>query len=72
MAYEPVSDLRAIRCPVLAIVGRNDVQVDAEDVERMRSPLVVSPFEGEAPAELTHLLRRHASHPRAWMRIRIR
>ena len=38
MAYEPVRDLQAIRCPVLAIVGRNDVQVDAEDVERMRRP----------------------------------
>ena len=59
MAYEPVHDLGAIRCPVLAIVGRNDVQVDAEDVERMRG-LVVSSFEGEAPAELTHVLRRHA------------
>jgi uncharacterized protein len=59
MAYEPVPDLRAIRCPVLAIVGRNDVQVDAEDIERMRG-LVVSPFEGEAPTGLTHLLRSHA------------
>ena len=59
MAYEPVRDLQAIRCPVLAIVGRNDVQVDADDVERMRA-LVASPFEGEAPTDLTHLLRRHA------------
>ena len=59
MAYDPAADLRTIRCPVLAIVGRNDVQVDAEDVERMRG-LVVSPFEGESPADLTHLLRRHA------------
>lgn len=59
MAYEPTRDLLAIGCPVLAIVGRNDVQVDAEDVERMRR-LVASPFEGEAPAKLTHLLRRHA------------
>ena len=59
MAYEPARDLQTIRCPVLAIVGSNDVQVDVEDVERMRG-LVVSPFEGEAPTDLTHLLRRHA------------
>ncbi len=44
----------AARC--LRSSGRNDVQVDPDDVERMRR-LVVSPFEGEAPTDLTHLLR---------------
>ena len=35
------------------------MQVDVEDVERMRR-LVVSPFQGETPTDVTHLLRRHA------------
>ena len=48
--------------PVLAVTGRKDLQVDADDVERMRE-LVTAPFEGETPAELTHLLRtQHGRH----------
>ena len=35
MAYDPTADLRAIRCPVLAITGRSDIQVDPEDVARI-------------------------------------
>ena len=62
MGYEPARDLPAIRCPVLAVTGRKDLQVDADDVERMRE-LVTAPFEGETPAELTHLLRtQHGRH----------
>ncbi len=62
MAYDPARDLPAIRCPVLAVTGRKDLQVDADDVERMRE-LVTAPFEGETPAELTHVLRtQHGRH----------
>ncbi len=56
MAYEPAPDLAAIRCPVLAITGGKDVQVDAADVDRMRE-LVDAPFTGDTPADLTHVLR---------------
>ena len=56
MSYDPAPDLAAISCPVLAISGRKDVQVDASDVERMRM-LVTSPFTARTPADLTHLLR---------------
>ncbi len=62
MAYDPARDLSAIRCPILAVTGRSDVQVDPDDVERMRA-LVTAPFEGETPAELTHILRRHTGRP---------
>lgn len=62
MAYEPARDLRAIPCPILAITGRNDIQVDPGDVERMRE-LAAAPFVGETPEELTHILRRDSGRP---------
>ena len=62
MAYDPKADLRAIRCPVLAITGRKDVQVDPDDVARI-GELVGGAFSGHTPDELTHLLRRHPGPP---------
>ena len=62
MAYDPARDLAAIRCPVLAVRGCKDVQVDAADVERMRV-LVTSPFTGHTPADLTHVLRTTSGPP---------
>jgi pimeloyl-ACP methyl ester carboxylesterase len=56
MAYEPKLDLQAIRCPVLAITGRKDLQVKADDVERIGG-LVRTPFTGQTPENLTHVLR---------------
>jgi uncharacterized protein len=58
MGYDPAGDLAGIRCPVLAITGRNDVQVEADDVERI-GELVGGPFTGRTPETLTHLLRTH-------------
>jgi pimeloyl-ACP methyl ester carboxylesterase len=58
MRYDPAGDLERITCPVLAITGRNDVQVDADDVERI-GELVRGPFTGLTPEALTHLLRTH-------------
>lgn len=62
MAYDPAPDLVRIRCPVLAITGRKDLQVDPEDVERI-GELVTAPFGGRAPDELTHHLREHPGPP---------
>jgi pimeloyl-ACP methyl ester carboxylesterase len=62
MAYDPVDDLAATRCPVLVVTGRKDVQVDPDDVERLGT-LVAGSFEGETPADLTHVLRRHRGRP---------
>ena len=56
MAHEPEADLRRIQCPVLAITGRKDLQVDPDDVARIGA-LVGGRFTGETPANLTHVLR---------------
>jgi pimeloyl-ACP methyl ester carboxylesterase len=56
MAYDPVPDISAIQCPVLAITGSSDLQVDPADVGRI-GELVSTPFTGESPEGLTHLLR---------------
>jgi predicted acyl esterase len=58
MRYDPAADFAAIRCPVLAVTGVNDVQVDAGDVERIGA-LVQGPFTGITPQTLTHVLRTH-------------
>ena len=39
-----------------------DLQVDPEDVSRIGA-LVAGPFDGEIPADLTHVLRRQAGPP---------
>jgi len=62
MAYDPASDLRSVRCPVLAITGRKDLQVDPGDVAHM-SRLSEAPFTGETPDLLTHLLRSDTGPP---------
>ena len=62
MAYDPEPDLRTVRCPVLAVTGRKDVQVDPDDVARIGA-IVGAEFEGATPETLTHLLRRHAGPP---------
>jgi fermentation-respiration switch protein FrsA (DUF1100 family) len=62
MAYEPERDLPAIRCPVLAITGRNDIQVDPADVRRIGAR-VSGPFTGAMPEGLTHVLRVDAGRP---------
>lgn len=56
LAYDPGPDLAALRCPVLAVTGRKDLQVDPVDVETI-GRRVAGPFEGETPPDLTHLLR---------------
>jgi pimeloyl-ACP methyl ester carboxylesterase len=62
MHYDPAPDLSRIACPLLAITGRSDVQVDPGDVERIRSA-VHCDFTGQTPDHLTHLLRTDAGPP---------
>ena len=62
MAYEPALDLPAVRCPVLAITGRSDIQVEPDDVERIGG-LVAGPFTGSTPDDLTHVLRKDSRRP---------
>lgn len=57
LAYDTRSDLGAITCPVLAVTGRKDLQVDSADVERIGDSVRGS-FRGDVSDDLTHLLRR--------------
>ena len=65
LAHDPGPDLAAIDRPVLAITGGKDIQVDPVDVSRI-GRLVTGPFDGEVPADLTHLLRRDSGPPGLW------
>ncbi len=56
MAYDPAPDLARVDVPVLAVTGGRDLQVDPDDLDRMRD-LVKGPFEAVRPAGVTHLLR---------------
>jgi uncharacterized protein len=62
MDYDPAGDFSMVRCPVLAITGANDIQVEPDDVARI-GELVAGPFTGETPNNLTHLLRVHPGPP---------
>ncbi len=62
MTYDPAPDLRSIRCPVLAITGANDIQVEPDDVAAM-GRIVEAPFTGRVPEGLTHVLRKHPGPP---------
>ena len=53
MAYDPAADLPGVRCPVLAITGAKDLQVDPEDVSRIGA-LVAAPSTARS-ADLTHV-----------------
>jgi len=56
MAYDPSVDFPLINVPVLAITGSKDIQVDPNDLKRMRE-LVKAPFEGRLIENMTHMLR---------------
>jgi pimeloyl-ACP methyl ester carboxylesterase len=62
MRYHPAADLGSITCPVLAITGMSDVQVDPRDVDRL-GRAVRGEFTGDTPEHLTHLLRIDAGPP---------
>ncbi len=62
MAHDPAVDLPAINCPVLAVTGGKDLQVDVGDL-RVIADCVVGPCRVEAPADLTHLLRSTLDRP---------
>lgn len=62
LAYDPSSDLAAVRLPVLAITGAKDLQVDPADLDRMRE-LIPGDFEAHVIPNLTHLLRCELGEP---------
>ena len=62
MLYDPTEALANIDRPVLAITGAKDIQVDPDDVARI-GQIVKGSFDGEVPADLTHILRRDPAPP---------
>jgi pimeloyl-ACP methyl ester carboxylesterase len=63
LAYDPTEDLTKITCPILAITGAKDIQVDPDNLERMAG-LVKAPFERHVVPDVTHLLRSDDGPPR--------
>lgn len=61
--YDPADDLQRISCPVLAITGAKDLQVDPAELATIAA-LVTGPCRTEAPADLTHILRTTPRPPR--------
>ena len=59
---DPAEDLGAVRCPVLALTGQDDVQVEAADVTRLGEALA-GPLTGLTPEGVSHLLRRSCGPP---------
>lgn len=62
MSHDPSVALARAQVPVLAITGSNDIQVDPQDIDRMRD-LVPSEFTGLVPSNVTHFLREHDGPP---------
>jgi pimeloyl-ACP methyl ester carboxylesterase len=54
---DPRDDLARITCPVLAVTGTKDLQVDCRDLEQIAA-VVPGPVETWAAPDLTHILRR--------------
>ncbi|WP_439658717.1 alpha/beta hydrolase [Lentzea sp. HUAS TT2] len=62
LGHDTRDDLARIRVPVLAVTGEKDVQVDPEDLRRIRD-LVPGPAEVRQVPGLTHLLRLDPGRP---------
>lgn len=62
MAYDPRPDLAVVNCPVLAITGAKDLQVDSADLALMAAT-VKGPCDIDSPADLTHVLRTDPGRP---------
>lgn len=62
LEYNPADDFPAIKCPVLAITGSKDIQVDPADLKKM-AELVKSDFESHELPDITHMLRSDKGKP---------
>jgi uncharacterized protein len=69
LAYDPRPALARVKVPVLAITGRQDVQVPPQDVAEI-GRLVQGSFEGHVAGDLSHLFRPDpaSAGPRAYRR----
>ena len=62
MTYDPAQDLPGVTCPVLAITGGKDLQVDPAELTTI-AELVAGPCQTHSPADLTHVLRTTSEQP---------
>lgn len=62
LEYNPADDFPAIRCPILAITGSKDIQVDPADLKTM-AELVKTDFESYELPDITHMLRSDKGKP---------
>jgi len=64
---DPAATLERIACPVLAINGEKDLQVPAEEAERIRASVLAGKATADVTIEvlpdLNHLLRHHPEEP---------
>ncbi len=60
--FDPISYLRAVTVPVLAITGDKDLQVDPDDLQIIAST-VAGPVTMRRVSDLTHILRRDPASP---------
>ncbi|MFA5629577.1 MAG: alpha/beta fold hydrolase [Dehalococcoidales bacterium] len=62
LEYNPADDFPNIKCPILAITGEKDIQVDPADLEKM-AKLATTDFESHILPDITHLLRAEKGEP---------
>jgi pimeloyl-ACP methyl ester carboxylesterase len=62
LEYNPANDFPNIRCPVLAITGSKDIQVDPADLGKMKE-LAKTDFESYLLPDITHMLRTDTGKP---------
>ena len=62
MDYDPVDTLSQVTCPILAITGEKDIQVDPQDVFKI-AELAKGEVEHHIVPNLTHILRLEEQAP---------
>lgn len=55
--HDPAADLARVVVTVFALTGGRDLQVDPDDLDRMRELLVDAPLETHRPTQVNHVLR---------------
>ena len=56
--HDPAEELARVSVPVFALTGDRDLQVDPDDLGRMRTLVTGAPLETHRPARINHVLRR--------------
>lgn len=57
LAHDPSADLARLTVPVFALTGDRDLQVDPDDLDRLRAVVTEAPLAIHRPAQVNHVLR---------------